>query len=114
EPVAVGTLAAPQPDVQVEPEAVIEEDVLDVPELPPGEAALMTATERIRRHRLTQPAGASAMDSLLDAHRLLGRDARVTAQAERWFATLHPYLGNALDQRDDAAAVALLAQVERL
>lgn len=91
------------------------EDPADLPpELPPGEAALMTAAEQIRRHRLTQPAGASAIDSLLEAHRLLGPDARITTQAERWFSTLHPYLGKALQQRDDSAVGTTLAHVERL
>ena len=92
--------ARPEPSFAVVPAMPSDDTGLDdaedavelLPELPPGEAALMTATEQIRRHRLTQPAGASAIDSLLEARRVLGPDARITAQAERWISTLHPYL----------------------
>ncbi|MCX7562940.1 bifunctional serine/threonine-protein kinase/formylglycine-generating enzyme family protein [Xanthomonadaceae bacterium XH05] len=123
-PVAVDVLPAPtrasglsEPEVAPVSQTVAADDEPELPglsELPPGEAALLTAGEQIRRHRLTQPAGASAMDALLEAHRLLGRDARVTAQAERWLGAVRPYLTKALQQRDDAAAKAMLAHVQRI
>ncbi|NLB14871.1 MAG: protein kinase [Gammaproteobacteria bacterium] len=118
----VAQVARPEPSSAVVPAMSSDDAGFDdaeeatelPPELPPGEAALMTAAEQIRRHRLTQPAGASAIDSLLEARRVLGPDARITAQAERWISTLHPYLGKALQERDDTSASTLLAHVERL
>ncbi len=82
--------------------------------LPPGEAALMTAAEQIRRKRLTQPRGDSALDSLLAARRLLGADPRVKPAAERWVAAVQPYFSAALERHDDAGALAFLASLKRL
>lgn len=82
--------------------------------MPPGELALLTATEQIRRKRLTQPKGDSAIDSLLFARQLLGPDPRVAATAEQWLAAVAPYVQVALARRDDAGAVAFIGHIDRL
>lgn len=82
--------------------------------LPPGEAALMGAAEKIRRKRLTQPNGDSALDSLLAARRELGADARIKPMAERWLAAVQPYFQTALERREDAVALGFLGHVDRL
>lgn len=82
--------------------------------MPPGELALLTATEQIRRKRLTQPKGDSAIDSLLSARQLLGSDPRVAATAEQWLAAVAPYVQAALARRDDAGAVAFIGHIDRL
>lgn len=110
-------LALAESMLQDDPVALDKEetDELDLlADLPPGEAALITATEQIRRRRLTQPAGASAIDSLLEARRLLGPDARIGARAEEWFAAMQPYLVTALAQRNDAAVKGMLVHAARL
>ena len=108
------------PDLEGAPEGERAEDAAaaDLDEallaLPPGEAALMTAAEQIRRKRLTQPRGDSALDSLLSARRTLGADPRLTAVAERWLAAVKPYLAVALERRDDAGVAALIGSIDRL
>lgn len=89
-------------------------DADTAPALPPGEAALLNAEEQIHRRRLTQPAGDSALDSLIDARTHLGNDARLTAAGKRWLAALLPYVVAALERGDDDTALALRDSANRL
>ncbi len=82
--------------------------------LSPGEVALMTAGDQIRRKRLTQPKGDSALDALLAARRLLGPDPRVAATAVRWLDAVTPYVKTALERRDDAGVMVFMGHVDRL
>ena len=82
--------------------------------LSPADALLRTASEQIRRKRLTQPRGQSALDTLLEAPRVVGKDARVTQLGERWLAAIHPYVETSVAQGDDAAARVLLDAADRL
>ncbi|MCB1568837.1 MAG: protein kinase [Xanthomonadales bacterium] len=82
--------------------------------LPPGDALLLTAGEQIRRRRLTQPRGGNALDSLLEAKKLLGADARLTRLGERWLAAMQPYVAKSLAQGDDAAARRMLDSANAL
>lgn len=100
------------PDSVTDAEADSEADI--TAELPPGEAALLMAEEQIQRHRLTQPAGNSALDSLIDAHTELGNNARLTTAGERWLAAVLPYLSAALESGDDATALGLRDSANRL
>jgi predicted Ser/Thr protein kinase len=82
-----------------------EGEGFDVPALlPPGDALLLTAGEQIRRRRLTQPRNGNALDSLLEARKLLGgKDTRVARLGERWLAAMQPYAVEAMAAGDDAA-----------
>ncbi|HET9048190.1 MAG TPA: protein kinase [Chiayiivirga sp.] len=82
--------------------------------LPPGDALLLTAGEQIRRRRLTQPRGGNALDSLLEAKKLLGKDARLTRLGERWLAAMQPYVAKSMAQGDDAAARRMLDSASEL
>lgn len=96
-------------------EALDDDDMLEVPSaLPPGEALLLTAGEQIRRRRLTQPRGDSALDALLQAQRELGKDARVATMGERWLAAVQPYVVAALERDEDDTAIALLDAAGKL
>ena len=122
-PVAAPALAPetePEESTPVEPVAVtaleaLDDDIFEVPlALPPGEAMLLAAGEQIRRRRLTQPRGDSALDSLLGAQRELGKDARVAAMGERWLAAVQPYVVAALERDEDDTAIALLDAAGKL
>lgn len=91
------------------------EDIFEIPStLPPGEAMLLAAEEQIRRRRLTQPRGDSALDFLLHAQRELGKDARLAAMGERWLGAVQPYVVAALERGEDDTAIALLDGAGRL
>lgn len=125
---AAGPLPTPAPTMapQAREPATVEVDPVTTPEagvddlvqtpvvLPPGEALLLAAHEQIRRHRLTQPPGDSALNSLLEAHRHLGKDARLTAAGERWLATARPYVAAALERDEDDTVRALLDGADQL
>lgn len=90
-------------------------DAFVVPDdLPPGEAELLLAQEQIRRRRLTQPRGESALDALLEARRILGSDQRVTALGERWLEALQPYVVTALEKGEDTRSMSLLETARHL
>lgn len=119
---AATPVATPEPeestpvdlDAAAAPE-VLDEDTFEIPAaLPPGEALLLTAGEQIRRRRLTQPRGDSALDSLLAAQRELGKDARVTAMGERWLTAVQSYVVAALERGEDDPAIALLDAAGKL
>ncbi len=83
--------------------------------LPPGEAALMTAAEQIRRKRLTQPRGDSALDSLLAARRLLGEGRRLEGRSfDAVLDGLDPAVREALSRRTDGLFTVGRAEAEEI
>lgn len=130
-PTPSGESAAAPASAAVTPEAATPADSLiaeasfepgadeaaeEQPALPeaPGLRELALAQRQIAQHRLTQPPGDNALQSLLDARRLVPDAPGLAATGERWLDTATPYVRRALSESNIDSARALYASAKRL
>ncbi|GIX36634.1 MAG: hypothetical protein KatS3mg126_2413 [Lysobacteraceae bacterium] len=114
---AAGGVEAAQTDdgsASVEAAAEPEAEPDPLADLPADARMLAFAEAQIRRHRLTQPPGGNAYESLLAAEALAADAQRLRQLGLAWLEAATPYIVGAIERGDDDTASKLLERGREL